>query len=245
VTAPAGEGASQAGEVTTGMSLLQRVERAQRAANAAGRDAATGVDGQPDGAAPSGPSEIALRKPPAPRVPRSATREALLAEIRARVQDEVVGDFKALVGVAEPDQIRSKIAGMVDRILLDGAFSVTRDERLALVDEIVSADCVVHSSLRGDQRGGEPVRQSYERYRAAFSDMHFTVIQRVAEGDKVSQNWSFTGIHKGEWNGVAATGKRVTYDGANVFRIDDGKLVEIWSYADMNAFLRQVGKTIS
>ncbi len=129
--------------------------------------------------------------------------------------------------------------------VVDRWAEIWNEGRLALVDEIVSGDCVMHSSLRGDQRGQGPVRQSYERYRAAFPDLHFTVIQRVVEGDKVSQNWIFAGTHKGEWNGVAATGKHVTYGGANVFRIADGKVVEIWSYWDMGAFLRQAGKTIS
>jgi pilus assembly protein CpaF len=60
-----------------------------------------------------------------------------MAEIRARAQDDIVADFKALVGIADPAQVRAKIAGMVDRIILDGGYTVTRDERFALVDEIV------------------------------------------------------------------------------------------------------------
>ncbi|HYL41347.1 MAG TPA: ATPase, T2SS/T4P/T4SS family, partial [Candidatus Binatus sp.] len=71
------------------------------------------------------------------RGPRSAARQALLEEIRRRVQDEVVADFRALADVADPAQIRSRIAGMVDRTIVEGTYSVTRDERVSLVEEIV------------------------------------------------------------------------------------------------------------
>jgi pilus assembly protein CpaF len=91
--------------------------------------------------APAAPA-AAVRAPEAPptpalRAPRSAAREALLAQIRARAQDDIVADFRALIGMADPAQVRSKIAGMVDKIIIDGAFSVTRDERGTLVEEIV------------------------------------------------------------------------------------------------------------
>jgi pilus assembly protein CpaF len=126
------------------MSLLQRVERAQRALDAAvrekaprdaaERDAAVGGDGGTGRS--DGPGELAPRTPVA-RGRRSPAREALLAEIRARVQGQVVADFRALAGVADPGQVRTKIAAVVDRIILEGSYSVTRDERVALVEEIV------------------------------------------------------------------------------------------------------------
>src|SRR5512135_37229 len=137
------------GRSRPGMSLLQRVERAQHAAGVAARDAVAreaaerdggGGDGSPSGEAgnvgPAEPIHVAPRAAVAGGR-RSPAREALLEEIRARVQNLVVADFRALADVADPGQIRSTIAGMVDRIIGDGTYSVTRDERVALVDEIV------------------------------------------------------------------------------------------------------------
>jgi steroid delta-isomerase-like uncharacterized protein len=122
---------------------------------------------------------------------------------------------------------------------------IWNEGRMSTVDEIVSADYVQHSSLLGDTRGREIVRESYQRYRSAFPDMHFTVMGLVAEGDMVVLHWSFKGTHRGEWNGVAATGKPITYEGFNLFRVVDGKIVENRNCWDMGAFLRQAGKTIS
>jgi steroid delta-isomerase-like uncharacterized protein len=115
---------------------------------------------------------------------------------------------------------------------------------LAAVDEIIGDDYLMHSSLLGDQRGKEAVRESYQRYRSAFPDMHFTLIDRVVEGDRVVQHWTFKGTHRGMWNGVPATGKAITYEGMNLFRIAHGRIVESTTFWDMGAFLRQAGKTI-
>ncbi|MBI3752374.1 MAG: Flp pilus assembly complex ATPase component TadA [Chloroflexi bacterium] len=107
------------------MSLLQRVERAQRAA------------ASPESAPVAPDAEIVRVEPPHPKAASSPAREALLGDIRRRVQDEVIASFKSLIDAPDAEQVRSRIAAMVDRIILDGAFSVTRDERHSLVEEIV------------------------------------------------------------------------------------------------------------
>ncbi|HXI46689.1 MAG TPA: ATPase, T2SS/T4P/T4SS family, partial [Candidatus Acidoferrales bacterium] len=107
------------------MSLLQRVERAQRAAEA-----------QAEATTPNA-EVVTVEAPPAPKGPRTPARDALLAEIRKHVQDEVVGSFKVLADSPDPATVRAKIAGIVDKIIVDGAFSVTRDERQTLVEEVI------------------------------------------------------------------------------------------------------------
>jgi pilus assembly protein CpaF len=114
------------------LSLLQRVERAQRAAAAA-----TTTPEAPESAPVAPDSEVVPVEPARPRPPLTPAREALLGEIRTKVQDEVIGSFKTLLDAVDPAEVRSRIAAMVDRTILDGEFSVTRDERAALVDELV------------------------------------------------------------------------------------------------------------
>jgi pilus assembly protein CpaF len=116
-----------------GLSLLQRVERAQRAATAAEAPDL----GSPDSGPVAPDAEVVPVAPARPRAPLSPVREALLADIRSKVQDEVIAAFKSLLDAPDIEQVRGRIAGMVDRIITDGEFSVTRDERQALVEDIV------------------------------------------------------------------------------------------------------------
>ncbi len=56
----------------------------------------------------------------------------------------------------------------------------------AIVDELAASDLVVHSSTPGDEiHGPEGVKQFYATLRAAFLDIHFTIEDQIAEGDRV------------------------------------------------------------
>jgi pilus assembly protein CpaF len=64
-------------------------------------------------------------------------REAMIADIRARLQEEVIGAFETLLDATDPAEIRARITTIIDRIITKNAFAVTRSERLALVEEVV------------------------------------------------------------------------------------------------------------
>ena len=68
---------------------------------------------------------------------RDSGREQSLREIRGRVQDKVVSAFDTLLDVSEPADIRNKITGIVEQTIVQGSFSLTRDERLRLIQEVV------------------------------------------------------------------------------------------------------------
>jgi pilus assembly protein CpaF len=103
------------------MSLLRRVERAQQALAATGSGELVPVmDPTP---------------PPLPPQPRTPAREALLNDIRHRLVGEVINAFDTLLDDKATD-VRTKIEGIVDRMIDANGFAVTRDERLRLVDEM-------------------------------------------------------------------------------------------------------------
>ena len=104
------------------MSLLQRVERAQQQAN------------------PEAGAVVPVAPIPPPVAPTQAkvqAREELLHDIRLRLAGEVVTAFDTLVDV-KPEEAQTKIAGIVDRVINQNGYAVTRDERLRLVDELVN-----------------------------------------------------------------------------------------------------------
>jgi len=100
------------------MSLSQRVERARL-----GSDAPVAVGP----AVPAAPPEAA----------QLPGRDAMLTEIRGRVQKEVIDAFESLLDVNDQAEIRARIVAIIDRIIIRHAFSLTRDERLNLVEEVV------------------------------------------------------------------------------------------------------------
>jgi len=59
--------------------------------------------------------------------------------------------------------------------------------RLEVVDEVMSADMVDHSSQPGLPPGRDGVKALITAARSAFPDLKNTVIRQIAEGDMVVQ----------------------------------------------------------
>lgn len=63
-----------------------------------------------------------------------------------------------------------------------------------------------------------------------FSDFRARVLDVFAEGDKVAVRVEFTGVHTGECMGVAPTGRRISFEALEIFKVKEGKIVESWGY---------------
>ena len=77
--------------------------------------------------------------------------------------------------------------------------------------------------------------------RRAFPDHHLVVEDQIAEGDCVVTRVTFRGTHLGEFNGIAATGRKVECAGTAIDRLVDGKVVEMWHVTNMQTLLQQIG----
>jgi predicted ester cyclase len=76
--------------------------------------------------------------------------------------------------------------------------------------------------------GAEGVKQLLAARRAAFPDLHYTIEDLLAEGDKVVVRETLEGTHQGDFYGIAPTGKRVRATHLYLWRIEDGKVVDNW-----------------
>ena len=113
---------------------------------------------------------------------------------------------------------------------------------LAVADEIVAANYVRHDP--GDPfaaKGPEDVKRLVMGLRAQMPDLHITIEDLVAEGDKVVSRYTATGTHTGEFEGRAPTGKQTKATAIQIFRIVDGKVVESWTNRDDLGVLQQLG----
>ncbi len=79
-------------------------------------------------------------------------------------------------------------------------------------------------------------------FRSAFPDFQMEIVELIAEGDRVVAHFRCSGTHRGEWLGVAATGRRFeNVDEIYIFVVRDGKLVAATGVEDNLARLRQLG----
>jgi predicted ester cyclase len=111
---------------------------------------------------------------------------------------------------------------------------------LDVVGELIDQRLVYHSP-DGDVCGLEGARELVTGVRAAFPDFRVTFEEVLADGDKVAIRFTDSGTYQGSEFGAAARGRRVTWSGADFFRIDGGKIVEGWGFADSPGLMRQLG----
>ena len=75
---------------------------------------------------------------------------------------------------------------------------------------------------------------------AAFGNVHVEVNDTIVEGDRVVERHSAIAVHKGEFMGIPATGKRVSWTENHIYRIADGKIAEAWSEVSFHDLIKQI-----
>ena len=98
----------------------------------------------------------------------------------------------------------------------------------------VFADDYVRHDLRPTTAppGAAGQRQIAADFRAAFPDLTDTVELLIAEDDLVVARWTMAGTNTGAWGGVPPTGRPLRFSGVNIFRLKDGRVVEVWNHRD-------------
>ena len=112
---------------------------------------------------------------------------------------------------------------------------------LVVIDELYATDTIQHSSTGEDIRGIKNYKQHVSEFCNAFPDLHFTIDDMVAEGDKVAVRLTGTGTNKGAFRGIPPTNKKVTVWMIQIDRIAGGKFVEGWSRYDTLGLMQQLG----
>jgi predicted ester cyclase len=130
------------------------------------------------------------------------------------------------------EQNKALVRQLVDRI-------TAKDLEGALTH--VDPNFVEHAALPGMPSGVEAVRAYFSMLFAGFPDARTTIMDMIAEGDKVIVRASTVGTHTGPFLGIPPTGKRAKWSFIDIHRIADGKIVEHWVETDQMSLMQQLG----
>ncbi len=111
----------------------------------------------------------------------------------------------------------------------------------AIVDELMTAGFQHHFKDPRLPRGREGMKILGRSVVQAFPDVHANIQDMIAEGDKVVERTDAGGTHKGDFNGVPASGRPVRWSELHLYRIEKGKIAELWSEIDFLAIMAQIG----
>ena len=130
-----------------------------------------------------------------------------------------------------------------NKALVRRLVEVWNNRNWGVLDELMAPDCVDHYSLPGEAQktGREGYKEAQINVTNAFPDLHFTIEDMIAEGNKVAVRLTFSGTHRDEFLGIKPTSKRMTVVEISIWRIVNGKFVEEWGFSDRLGALQQLG----
>ena len=112
---------------------------------------------------------------------------------------------------------------------------------LAAADALLHPEFSLHTPLPTPGPGIEAMNNVITTCRAAFHGLHVTIDDMMADGDKVTARFTARGVHNGEFMGLPPTGKPITMTGIEIFRIQEGKIAELWGEANLMGLMQQLG----
>jgi predicted ester cyclase len=112
---------------------------------------------------------------------------------------------------------------------------------LERVQQLLAPGFQLHLPALAAPWGVEELLNDIREFYAAFPDATHAIAAFVAEGDLVAVRVNVLGTHRGEYQGIASTGRPVKVAGTHVVRINNGKIAEFWALEDMLHLMQQLG----
>jgi predicted ester cyclase len=109
------------------------------------------------------------------------------------------------------------------------------------IDEVFDPDFRLATPLPVDATGAEALKRVWAILLRAYPDLHVTVEDLIAEGDRLVARNSVTGTNHGEYMGRPPTGRFVTYQEIFILRFANGRIAETWGVVDVLSQMKQLG----
>jgi steroid delta-isomerase-like uncharacterized protein len=95
----------------------------------------------------------------------------------------------------------------------------------------------------GEVQGRDALEAYLREFRSGFPDLRITIDDTLAGDEAVTAEWTATGTHEGEFNGIAPTEREIGIAGMDNIQVAGGRVQEHWVYYDLRELFEQLGLT--
>jgi steroid delta-isomerase-like uncharacterized protein len=111
---------------------------------------------------------------------------------------------------------------------------------LAVIDALYAPNYMAHW-ITGEDTDLDQFKKMIISTRKTFPDLKEEIVHLIAEGDLVVTHFISSGTMEGDMEGIPPTGKTGSRPEIAIHRIENGKIVEQWTVADLLSMLNQLG----
>jgi predicted ester cyclase len=111
----------------------------------------------------------------------------------------------------------------------------------AVFDQLMHPDFIDHTPAPGFSPDRDSVRGFYRAFHASFSDPICEIDFQTVDGDLVTTRKVYTVTHSGPFNGIAPTGRRVTFDVIDVLKVEGEFITAHWGILNVMRIMAQIG----
>jgi predicted ester cyclase len=134
-------------------------------------------------------------------------------------------------GSSEEEDARKKKEQANRELVINFFEQALNQKNEAWCDNIMVEEVVFHRAKhKGDRKGLDHFKEYIVLNKEQFPDLHFFVEDIITEDGKVVARFHASGIHNN-------SGAEIETDGIRIFKIENGKIVEIWEQIDDVAVL--------
>jgi predicted ester cyclase len=111
----------------------------------------------------------------------------------------------------------------------------------AIIEELIAKNVVDHNPGPSDAPGREGLAQVLWMLHHAFPDLNGRIDDLICDGAFVIIRWTISGTNTRRCMGIGPTNRAMQGTGTDIFRIENGRVVERWGNSDDMRMLAQMG----
>jgi len=116
---------------------------------------------------------------------------------------------------------------------------------LGAIDRFLADSYTIHSDPGDAWEGTTLTREQFGARlgasRAPFPDLTFEISDCLSQGDRVAIAWTMRGTHRGELDGLPASGRPIEVLGMTIYYFEDGRISGHRQVVDRLSVMRQIG----